>query len=1244
MSNSLLGSLITENFTSRFTHNRELHFSVLSSTENFTSRFFHLPRTSLLGSLTNRELQLSFNPYPRSSFLGLCYNREPLFSVLGTAENLAFRFLFQPNFTLFDLMADVPVQQDENDLLDHLNDQEQISRLRPMPSQPSTTADQSAQGLVPDDFLHHSHFLPYKGNNHYVDFGHLNIRGVVKEILRGHPLAYALTKTVDVPEVYVQQAWHYITKNDKVNPTHFLINVDQFESRLTFRRLRVLLQFPGPDSRPGKVAYDPFPSDQTVLDGIIALGYNGELRKVTQFHKAKLPPLWYDFFSIFNRCLTSKATGTDNTSMPILKLFYCVIHDLHIDYTLSIWTGLSEVVYAKATNNRRKFVPFLRFLKIFVRSIMDSTENFPARTQWPRIADYQCKYFQIQKHTFTNEDQWMPIPAILIAIPESGSDIHFVIEDELEELHADDDNQEFVDFQSNQEGSDDESVPINPSVGHLAVDELDLSLKKFSAAHESSTVVVSTTDSALAMGFTSSGLHSSSKLDIVHNLLRTTKTSMDAERDTQLARMEAFLQGNLSNIDPSIIPPQLLTGKPIELHLSHSAALGSAPSLSVPIFSSSTMSLGVQSSSTQMASCATMSSTFAGASSSSTPAGPCIDDLSVQEVVEHLRARLASMAPANQQSIDLLSLLRSFQPSFRPPKTEDSLSALRSDFEKFRDEVQLGLGQLQSTVFAIAQHLQVPNVSCRAEAGPSNKRSHDHGDSQPDHEGEKKRHLDESAADLSKENKAETAPSETCSADKEKPKEAETEMQSVFEDMLSKVNLPETDISTENNLQLVLYVDPDSEPVSSVIPKSVNMTEAEAFENFRASFENIIDVDSENEIDAKFESFWKVKEVEEEDDDDSDTDVLYADLSSQEVRFPFQDEQNSPQDDSSQIQSEAVSNPLIVSTTLISSTSVVSEPPAIVSNVSIPVMIPPTKIPRAPTSKSGKSVDPNFMAPNFIPENLRSSGIPISREHRRQRFEARDMRQVFRNVYLEDTHRSIFVKHKTALSFEFFLGIEKDSDLVKQNYLMAMRYLRQGKGTVYSEKGIVQVKCVSMFNIFNIWVSNFTVQRRDCKDYTFTEADFNEVHVDDIEFLFNFFSSLNERSYDMNRAFNSVRRHIIRTIRFYSLFDFQLGVENHQPTVNLHKPKQKLDNIESFLLFTVVDEPYGVLIKMHLIQKLNYEKQNVANRQRFNFYPQKEGNKELRRLEKAIDVIQDRINFRNALRRLEAQVDIRRFS
>ncbi|KAI3734325.1 hypothetical protein L6452_13791 [Arctium lappa] len=528
----------------------------------------------------------------------------------------------------------------------------------------------------------------------------------------------------------------------------------------------------------------------------------------------------------------------------------------------------------------------------------------------------------------------------------------------------------------------------------------------------------------------------------------------------------------------------------------------------------------------------------------------------------------------------------------------------------------------------------------------------------------------ESAADLSKENKAETAPSETCSADKEKPKEAETEMQSMFEDMLSKVNLPKTDISTENNLQLVLYVDPDSEPVSSVIPKSVNMTEAEAFENFRASYENIIDVDSENEIDAKFESFWKVKEEEEDDDDDSDTDVLYADLSSQEVRFPFQDEQNSPQDDSSQIQSEAVSNPLIVSTTLISSTSVVSEPPAIVSNVSIPVMIPPTKIPRAPTSKSGKSVDPNFMAPDFIPENLRSSGIPISREHRRQRFEARDMRQVFRNVYLEDTHRSIFVKHKTALSFEFFLGIEKESDLVKQNYLMAMRYLRQEKETVYSEKGIVQVKCVSMFNIFNIWVSNFTVQRRDCKDYTFTEADFNEVHVDDIEFLFNFFSSLNERSDDMNRAFNTVRRHIIRTIRFYSLFDFQLGVENHQPTVTLHKPKQKLDNIESFLLFTVVDEPYGVvyrnlkgrhcfmrfeevckysdgtlkLIKMHLIQKLNYEKQNVANRQRFNFYPQKEGNKELLRLEKAIDVIQDRINFRNALHRLEAQVDIRRFS
>ncbi|KAI3746924.1 hypothetical protein L6452_09366 [Arctium lappa] len=300
--------------------------------------------------------------------------------------------------------------QDENAILDDPSDR--ASHYTPMPSHPSVGADLSVSRRTPNDVFPTIMYMPYKPNNYHVDFDRIKIHPVIRAILKGHPLAPALSYCADVPEVYLQQAWNTITKNELARPHRFEFQVDQFESFLSYKRLRLILELPEPNSRPGRTTYDSFPSEEEVYEGIQNLGYVGTLNKPTDFDKSNLPPVWYALFSVLIRCLTSKHSGTDSASLLYLRLFHAVVYDLHVEYTFIFWTELSEVVHDKFTNKKRKFIPFVRFMKLIVRSMLHSNPSIPRRLSWPQVPDSEMSYIQKQKKTFNYS---MTIPYALIA-------------------------------------------------------------------------------------------------------------------------------------------------------------------------------------------------------------------------------------------------------------------------------------------------------------------------------------------------------------------------------------------------------------------------------------------------------------------------------------------------------------------------------------------------------------------------------------------------------------------------------------------------------------------------------------------------------------------------------------------------------------------------------------------------------------------------------------------------------------
>ncbi|GJU04530.1 hypothetical protein Tco_1120960, partial [Tanacetum coccineum] len=139
----------------------------------------------------------------------------------------------------------------------------------------------------------------------------------VGQILLDHPLSYALTTTVDVLVVYLQQF-----KLDSQEITYIVV---MFHDTLKL---------------PVETPDNPFiaPVNIKVIESFIqTVGYQGVVDKVSAFYTKFLAQLWQTMFKVFNRCLTTRTSGHDQTKINILQLFHVVVNRTNVDYAALLW-------------------------------------------------------------------------------------------------------------------------------------------------------------------------------------------------------------------------------------------------------------------------------------------------------------------------------------------------------------------------------------------------------------------------------------------------------------------------------------------------------------------------------------------------------------------------------------------------------------------------------------------------------------------------------------------------------------------------------------------------------------------------------------------------------------------------------------------------------------------------------------------------------------------------------------------
>ncbi|KAI3696663.1 hypothetical protein L6452_29123 [Arctium lappa] len=240
--------------------------------------------------------------------------------------------------------------------------------------------------LIPED-----QFLPLTANNYHLDVTQLAIQHQdIIEILRGHPLSYALTETATVPIIYLQQFWRSLHALEADGGFHLEGRIDHTPVILTSDLFRQFLRLPTAGSVAGQEDFDPLVSDATLCTDLISLGYGAELRIPSTFTRKHLSTLWYTLFTYINRCLSSITKGIDQTSAPILRIFHAVAFNRHVDFADLLWFELIQRVRSTASR-RSNFVPFMRFLQIIIRNYMNLYPEIQRRSTHPMCPQHPTR-------------------------------------------------------------------------------------------------------------------------------------------------------------------------------------------------------------------------------------------------------------------------------------------------------------------------------------------------------------------------------------------------------------------------------------------------------------------------------------------------------------------------------------------------------------------------------------------------------------------------------------------------------------------------------------------------------------------------------------------------------------------------------------------------------------------------------------------------------------------------------------
>nr|GEV08687.1 uncharacterized mitochondrial protein AtMg00810-like [Tanacetum cinerariifolium] len=152
---------------------------------------------------------------------------------------------------------------------------------------------------------------------------------IIREILRRHPLYYALTTYASIPLIYMKHMWITLKLADSKKVFRFM--VDEEEVTFLLDKLRAVLKLPHATANNNVEFVKPLELS-VMLEFLDIIGHAKQICLVVLLYIKNLPQPWQTLVKILMRCLTTKVTGIDQPPLHMMQMFCCVVNNVPLDY------------------------------------------------------------------------------------------------------------------------------------------------------------------------------------------------------------------------------------------------------------------------------------------------------------------------------------------------------------------------------------------------------------------------------------------------------------------------------------------------------------------------------------------------------------------------------------------------------------------------------------------------------------------------------------------------------------------------------------------------------------------------------------------------------------------------------------------------------------------------------------------------------------------------------------------------
>ncbi|GJU63333.1 hypothetical protein Tco_1245168 [Tanacetum coccineum] len=203
-------------------------------------------------------------------------------------------------------------------------------------------------------------------------------------------------------------SWHTLKEERSKVGSVFML--DKKELTLTLDDFRQIFHLPQATAN-NHNSFVPPPSFSNMVPFYKkVLRFTMELKTQSNFKTIGLLQPWQTLCKIFSKCLITRVTGWDQPPLQIMKMLYCFVNNIHVDYAELLWEGLYYSLYHPTSS-----IPYPRFTKIIVSHYMTI---FPEISRRPQDKYHNLQDDDIMKNIFNSgrhkDKVGMQIPAWLI--------------------------------------------------------------------------------------------------------------------------------------------------------------------------------------------------------------------------------------------------------------------------------------------------------------------------------------------------------------------------------------------------------------------------------------------------------------------------------------------------------------------------------------------------------------------------------------------------------------------------------------------------------------------------------------------------------------------------------------------------------------------------------------------------------------------------------------------------------------